>query len=315
MRGNWYLQFRLGVPAEHVESLAVRLEQGVDSLWGSDHKGRLSGLIGAHRRPSLGGAEIGWLSGLIPIQQREPFEQLLGQLTQEMGWGRLHPAYYPLSDREALAAQIRQRSPLSIGRFWLHYKQEALCEAPSGSSPIFLDIMGAFGSGNHITTEQCLRALEKLSLELPPPVRVADIGCGCGVLSLAIASLWRCSQVAADIDPASVLVTRDNLCANGVTHVQTVVSDGFAHTLLEQQGPYDLIVGNILTEPLLGLAHQFERQLAPQGVALLSGIRTSQCDGLLKVYEQAGLHAIARVQGTDRSMDHEDWSTVLLKRP
>jgi len=280
-----YLQFHLKVPEDQLERLAAALEDRVEASWWDTDSNRLS--------------------GMVAVDQRAPFEALLTELTHELGCGPVQLAFEPLKDRDWLRDEQRRLPPLPIGCFWLYFNAHARPEAPADAIPLFISDAGAFGSGHHITTHQCLLALEQMRGR--PVRRMADIGCGSGILSLAAASLWKAEQVAVDIDPKSVLVARENLRANGANHVQTGVSNGFSHPLLNQKGPYDLIVANILTDIVIDLAPHVDRLLTPDGVVLLSGITTAYCPDVLSTYEQLGLHPQSQVDGND-------WSTLLLSR-
>jgi ribosomal protein L11 methyltransferase len=222
-----------------------------------------------------------------------------------MGCGPVQIAFEPLQDRDWLKDQQKRLPPLPIGRFWLYFDPRFKQQIPPDSVPLFLSDTGAFGSGHHITTHQCLLFLERMRDRRP--LKVADIGCGSGILSLAVSNLWKCEQIACDIDPKSVLVARENLRANGAHHVKTAISNGFAHPLLHHQGPYDLILANILTEVVAGLAPDINKLLTPNGMAILSGITSAHCDSVLKAYEPYGFHMVHREDGND-------WSTVALCR-
>jgi ribosomal protein L11 methyltransferase len=197
-------------------------------------------------------------------------------------------------------------SPLPIGRFWLYYNQPLAVAPPEGVIPLFISDASAFGSGHHITTAHCLQFLGRISGFQPR--RVADLGCGSGILSLAVASLWKCHQVAADIEPKAVVATRDNLRANGIHHVQTAVSNGFSHPLVCRSGPYDLILANIGTPVVTALVSDIDSHLAPNGIALLSGVDASQYDQVLSVYEQRGFKLLQRED------EHGCWSTMAVTR-
>jgi len=285
MNADQYIQFHLRLPAEQIPNLAAILEEQVEASWWDEASNRLS--------------------GLIPADQREAFDHYLSELIRQTGCGPVQVAFEPLQDRDWLKDQQKRLPPLPIGRFWLYFDGRFKGQSPAESTPLFLSDTGAFGSGHHVTTHHCLLMLERIKERRP--LKVADIGCGSGILSLAVASQWKCDQVACDIDPKSVLVTRENLRANGANHIQTAVSNGFAHPLIRQQGPYDLILANILTDIVIDLAPDINELLTPNGLALLSGISSTHCDSVLKAYEPYGLRVEHREEGND-------WSTVALTR-
>ena len=113
--------------------------------------------------------------------------------------------------------------PIPAGRFVVH-GSHARDELPPGLVPIEIDAGVAFGSGEHATTQSCLRAIDELA-RAHRFRRVLDVGCGSGILSIAAAKCWPARVVAVDNDPVAVRVTAHNLRLNGVAaRAQAVVS-------------------------------------------------------------------------------------------
>jgi len=143
-------------------------------------------------------------------------------------------------------------------------------EAPAAARPddvvIELDPGMAFGTGTHPTTRLCLEALEGA---LGRGDLVVDVGCGSGILSIAAARLGAARVLAVDHDPLAVRVCRDNVLANAVQGVvQVVVGDRLSCLRLEP----DLVVANILLQPVLALAGEAAQALRPGGRYLCSGV-------------------------------------------
>ena len=214
---------------------------------------------------------------------------------------RLAALYAAATDATALEAALgaalgRERLPLSFGmladriweREWLkdfHPMQfgTRLWICPGGQSPpatesagatvvVALDPGLAFGSGTHPTTALCLGWLDGVELA---GKRVLDVGCGSGVLAIAALALGAESALAVDIDPQALLATRENAARNRVEarlRVQPATADW--------GGDYDVLLANILAEPLIELAPRFARALRPGGQLLLSGVLPSQAAGV-----------------------------------
>jgi len=140
-------------------------------------------------------------------------------------------------------------------------------------------------------------------------IRLLDLGCGTGVLGIAMAKLWRTRVLAADIDTIAVEVARANARLNGAGPlVRTVAADGFDHPAIRARAPFDLIVANILAGPLTRLAPAFTRALAPGGTAVLSGLLRNQENLVLSFYRSCGL--VFR-----RRLRQGPWSALVLERP
>lgn len=140
----------------------------------------------------------------------------------------------------------------------------------------------AFGSGHHATTFMCLTHLSDLA---PAARRILDVGAGSGILSLACAALNPGAEIiGVDNDPDTVEVAQDNAAANGLADRV----DFSARPLSELTPPFDLIVANITSNPLMELAPAISALAGPGGRLLLSGLPESQAPEVYEVYSQLG---------------------------
>jgi ribosomal protein L11 methyltransferase len=179
------------------------------------------------------------------------------------------------------AHAVRQRFG---DRLWVVPRDEPLPEdakATGGPPPavLRLDPGLAFGSGSHPTTRLCLTRLATLDLR---GRRVLDFGCGSGILALAAGLLGAREVVAIDHDPQALAATRDNAQYNGLGAEQLRVGD---QSLLDaagaDAGSFDVVIANILANPLVELAPLLIRLLAPGGVLVLSGLLVEQ-EGMIR---------------------------------
>jgi ribosomal protein L11 methyltransferase len=212
----------------------------------------------------------------------------------------------PLPAIDWVAENQKSFQPIVAGRFFVHptHYEGAI---PPGATALAIDAGPAFGTGSHGSTIGCLRALEFLSRR-PPRGRILDLGCGTGILALAIAKRWRRRVLAADIDPDAVATAQKNVILNRATpFVRTVRSDGLASGPVARQGPYGLIVANILARPLIDMATDIRRCIAPGGTVVLSGFTQYQENGVRAAYQRRDYH-LARKEGSD------GWTTFVLTR-
>ena len=154
---------------------------------------------------------------------------------------------------------------------------------PSTDVPtIFLDAGLAFGSGSHPTTRMCLEFLSTAPLH---GARMLDYGCGSGILAIAAALLGARSVVGVDIDPQSWFATRQNALYNSVPeNVLAVMSaEQFADEAHASE-PFDLVVANILANPLIELAPRLCATLAPGGTLTLTGVLEAQVPDVVDAY-------------------------------
>jgi ribosomal protein L11 methyltransferase len=166
----------------------------------------------------------------------------------------------------------------------------------------------AFGTGHHGTTRGCLLLLERLLRRGGKARRVADIGCGTGVLAMAAAKVWRVPCVAVDIDPVACWTAAENIRANRLhPWVRSGQGAGFRGGLIRGRAPYDLIFANILAAPLKRMAPDMARHLAPGGAAIMSGLLRAQARGVEAVCAGHGLRC------EDRAA-LGDWVSLMVRK-
>jgi ribosomal protein L11 methyltransferase len=205
-----------------------------------------------------------------------------------------------------VAQNLRDFPPIDAGRFFVHGSHWD-GRVPMGRIGLLMDAGTAFGSGEHATTKGCLMAIDVLA-KRRRAARVLDLGCGSGILGIAMARMWACPVLATDIDPAAVRVAAGNAAANGVAaRVRAVVSDGWRHPELARRAPFDVVAANILARPLCRFAPALAAHLAPTGVAVLSGLLEWQERMVMAAHERQGLRLKAR-----RVVD--GWATLVIGR-
>ena len=215
-----------------------------------------------------------------------------------------------LPNRDWLAENRRAFPPLQIGRYFVHGSHWK-GRPPAGAIALRLDAGMAFGSGEHATTRGCLIAIDRFAQRRRRPHRMLDLGCGSGILALALARTWRRPVGASDVDPDAVRVANENARTNGVAGLlQPWSSNGTKHRVMRRRAmrpPYDLVVANILARPLCRLARHLVSALRPQGVLVLSGLLAEQEADVLAAYRTRRLRLKRRI-ALGR------WHTLVLAR-
>lgn len=200
---------------------------------------------------------------------------------------RQHPAVYNIDKLrlETLEDQAWERcwmvdfKAMQFGSLWV---------CPSWQEPpdpdainIMLDPGLAFGSGSHATTGLCLQWLEQAVVT---DSTIVDYGCGSGILAIAAALLGASRVIAVDNDPQAITATIENSRRNKIP-------DAVILSYLPEQLPKeiryqktDILIANILAEPLMQLAGKFASLVKPQGKIVLSGILDEQTEQLLECY-------------------------------
>ena len=142
-----------------------------------------------------------------------------------------------------------------------------------------LDPGVAFGTGTHPTTRLCLTWLDAT---LSPGARVLDYGCGSGILAITAAKLGASAVMGVDIDPQALVAASANSRANGVDASYTDL-DGLSQSTLT----FDVVLANILSNPLKLLAPALAARVAPHGSLVLSGVLERQADDVIAAYRRA----------------------------
>lgn len=215
--------------------------------------------------------------GLDPAQVLEQVSAHEGGLIGEGEW---HVRDVP--DEDWVRLTQSQFGPIRVGeRIWIvpswHAADPSLPAADTADGSIIrieLDPGLAFGTGSHPTTHLCL---EWLAQSLPVDATVLDYGCGSGILAIAAAMLGAARVDAVDIDEQAVLSTQHNAQKNQV-RVHACLPDDFG------PGLFDVVVANILSNPLMVLAPMLSNRVAPGGSLVLSGILERQADEVAQAY-------------------------------
>lgn len=176
-----------------------------------------------------------------------------------------------------------------------------------GRIPLILNPGLTFGTGSHATTRLCLTALEK---HVTPGQRVLDLGCGSGILSIAALLLGADHAFACDIDEKCVDVAYENAALNGIGKDKytvrwgDVLSDKQLRKEMDDQ--YDIVVANIVSDVIIGLAPQVRPFLKEGGLFLTSGIIDTRAAEVADKLRAAGWEIVEERQS-------EGWFSYLCK--
>jgi ribosomal protein L11 methyltransferase len=233
---------------------------------------------------------------------------------EEMEWlaalGSGDPRLEQLGEDDWVTMSQSGLQPIRAGRFFVHTPTHA----PDAKAINFeIDAGLAFGTGQHATTAGCLEALDVLASNNCMFENIADVGTGTGLLAFAALALWPGAKcIATDIDPVAIDVSRDNAAINrvklghGAGELLLAVADGMDSAMLAARAPFDLIIANILAGPLIELAPDFAKAIAPGGTIILAGLLDSQADAVVDAYEALGFAL--------RDRDSGEWPVLVLTR-
>lgn len=193
---------------------------------------------------------------------------------------------FPVADQDWVRQTQAQFGPIEIARgFWIVPSWSAVPEP--GAISLRLDPGLAFGTGSHPTTRLCLEWLHET---LNGGQSVLDYGCGSGILAIAAAKLGAGRVVGVDVDPQAVRASDSNARRNDVTAV-------FVEPDALPPATNDVVVANILANPLILLAPALAQRVAVGGRIALSGILEEQADSVIAAYVR--WFTLARWRGSE----------------
>lgn len=180
----------------------------------------------------------------------------------------------PIEEQDWVRKSQSQFAPVQISpRLWIAPSWHEVVD-PSATT-LILDPGLAFGTGSHPTTRLCLAWLAE---HIKGGESVLDYGCGSGILAIAAAKLGAARVIGVDIDPVAVTVAQENAKKNKISAEFFTVDNLPAFTA-------DVVVANILAQPLKMLAPILAERVAPAGTLILSGILRQQSDAISQLYE------------------------------
>ena len=216
-----------------------------------------------------------------------------------------HITFDTVEAKDWVKATLEELVPVRAGRFIVHGQHDRT-RIPANKLGIEIEAALAFGTGHHGTTRGCLLLLDEV-LKAYFPRRVLDLGTGTGVLAIAAAKALQIKVLASDIDPLSVRVAHENARLNGSGDlVESIQATGFSAPHFARRGPFDLVLANILANPLRQMATPMAGHLAPSALVILSGLLPHQAGGVIAAYRARGLVL-------QRHLQIEGWSSLLMR--
>ena len=214
----------------------------------------------------------------------------------------------PVGDVNWLEASYQQFPPFRIKDFYI-YGSHFTGTAPKNLLPLQIDAATAFGSGEHGTTRGCLEALCKLKASGFKPRHVLDMGAGSGILAIGAVRLWNKPTMAIDNDREATRVACRHRKLNAISPDKLICAtgDGYKARRVRESGPFDLIIANILAQPLIDMAAMMEEKLSKKGRVVLSGLLSTQAPAVMAAHKAVGLKKVHEIK-------HDEWSALILER-
>ena len=179
---------------------------------------------------------------------------------------------------------------------WEKYDQQ------EGEIIVRMDPGMAFGTGTHETTRLVIKLLEKY---IKNGMRVADVGCGSGILAICASKLGAAECKAYDIDPVAVKVANENIKDSGLTNVTCEVSDLLRQ--VDKSKPYDVICANIVADIIIRMMPDVGALMNESSVILASGIIVERSQDVISAFDEHGFKIVERI-------DENGWCALAVMK-
>lgn len=228
-------------------------------------------------------------------------EQGLALFGPELGC----PVWGAVDDENWVALSQASLPPVRAGRFLVHGHHDRRRIAPLRTA-IEIEAGEAFGTAHNATTALCLELIDAL-VRVRRLDRALDLGCGTGILGIALARAQPQLRIlASDNDPLATNIARANARLNGVaSRLRVIDAQSFDHPELRSGAPFDLVLANLLPGLLMALARPMRQRMRSNGIALLSGILEHQTREVCGIYRAAGLRLCKR-------RNRDGWTALTL---
>ena len=170
---------------------------------------------------------------------------------------------------------------------------------------IIIPASNAFGTGNHESTFLVIRGIEFL-LKLKKFKNILDIGTGTGILAFVLNKITRKKIYASDFDKSCINIFKRNRKLNNLNNFKFIRTEGFKHPEFRKE-KFELIVSNILLQPLIRLSKDIKYHLKPRGYLIVSGILGNQINDLFSFYSSLNFVIIKKIT-------MNNWSLIILKK-
>ena len=175
-------------------------------------------------------------------------------------------------------------------------------EEKEGEIIVRMDPGMAFGTGTHETTRLVIKLLEKY---IKQGMRVADVGCGSGILAICASKLGAKECKAYDIDPVAVKVANENIKDSGQSNITCEVSDLLYQ--VDKSYPYDVICANIVADIIIRMIPDVGVLMNEKSVILASGIIVERSQDVISAFEEHGFKIVERI-------DENGWCALAVSK-
>lgn len=253
------------------------------------------------------------------IPENAPSADIIAEIKRELNklkkqdeenlMGKLEIVFENISEKQWENNWKKYFKPIAVGsKILIKPLWEQIPEGMNDRIVFEIEPGMVFGTGTHITTQLCIRLIEKY---LKTEDKVLDLGCGTGILSIICMMLGASEAVAIDIDPSAVPVARGNARMNGISDdkytvfAANILEDKKLHDMLETK-KFNIVLANIVADVIINLSGYLGKWLKNEGLFIASGIIDERKDEVVQSFNNLGFELID-------SISEEGWVAIIFR--
>lgn len=213
-----------------------------------------------------------------------------------------------IEDKDWVSETQKQFKPIIAGKFFVYSSFYNDQKGKLNKVNIKIDASIAFGTGEHETTQLCLKMLSYLyknNLIDANNNPILDLGTGTGILAIGAEKLFKGKILACDIDKGACKVAKENSAINKLANKIKIYNNN--QNINQYKQRFELITANILLKPLKSLAPQIAQSLQPLGYLVISGILSRQATNIISLYKCYNLQVVHKIED-------KNWCAILLRK-